>query len=372
MRNQLKILLITVFVSTCILAAVHSQPLVLTRFPYLQEMTSHSVVVAWRTNLPVQGELTVQARASLDARSTNIQETAEVQHHHLLIDHLSPNTDYQYQILNHGNPLTDWIRFKTFPEGGNAQFSFAVLGDSGTASVYQKQVAEQMAKHHPDFVLHTGDVIYHAKSDTDFDLKFFSIYRLLAEHVPFFPTLGNHDTAFHGGQPYLENFYLPQNSPGQGRYYSFTCAQAHFDALDSNEPIGPGSPQYAWFKQDLKNSKEPVKIVYFHHPPYSSGFHGSTLKIRKALAPLFKQFHVVLVFNGHDHDYERTIPMDGTTYIVTGGGGARLYPALESPWTAYTETVYDFVLCKINGKKIHCEAINNQGKIFDQDDVVGD
>lgn len=303
-----------------------------------------------------------------------IVETHATTHHAVLLTHLFSSGSYIYQVMGDGRPLSNRIEFKTLPEGNNAKFSFAVLGDSGTASDYQKRIAEQMANYHPDFFLHTGDVIYvnrnHASPDMEFQAKFFSIYGALIEHIPFFPVLGNHDTYWNNGEPYLENFYVPRQAPGYGRYYSFNVAQAHFDALDSNESLSPESPQYEWFKADLAKSHEPVKIVYFHHPVYSSGYHGSTLKIRQSLAPLFRQFHVTLVFNGHDHDYERTKPIQGTTYVVTGGGGAPLYPAAESSWTAHSETVYNFVLCRVNGGKLHLDAVNDSGRVFDRDDIA--
>lgn len=331
----------------------------ITRWPYLQEMTPHSVLIAWRTRTPMRGEVRVDAVSRTEQTSTT--------NHSVLIGGLDPSTRYSYRILGNGQMLTDSIQFKTFPEGTSARFSFAVFGDSGTASEAQKRIAAQITKRTPDFILHTGDVIYinkkHLSFETEFNDKFFSIYKMLVDHVPFFTSLGNHDVYLENGAPYLENFYVP------GRYYSFDCAQAHFDALDSNQSLDSGSAEYNWFKEDLAKSTAPIKIVFFHHPVYSSGYHGSTLNIRKSLKPLFKKYRVTLVLNGHDHDYERSKPMAGTTYVVTGGGGAPLYPAAESPWTVLSETVYNFVLVKVDGRSIHLEAINDSGRTFDQDDI---
>jgi len=57
--------------------------------------------------------------------------------------------------------------------------------------------------------------------------------------------------------------------------------------------------------------------------------------VQDALVPLFEQYGVDMVFNGHDHHYERTCPIragqcssaqeGGVVYYVTGGGGAPLY-----------------------------------------------
>ncbi len=355
-----------------------SSPSLITRYPYLQNMTSHSVLIAWRTLRPVVGGVDLSAISPdthlqkgrfYEPTGIRTQEPRASTHHAILLSHLLPATTYRYQIDADSQALTGWIKFKTFPEGSDASFSFAVVGDSGTGNSYQKKIAHEMYLVHPDFVIHTGDVIYGGKDDADFDSKFFSIYRASVERIPWFLSLGNHDAALDHGIPYLRNFYLPQNSPGKGRYYSFDCAQGHFVALDSNESMSPESEQYRWLKEDLKHSMAPFKVIFFHHPLYSTGFHGSSTRLREVLEPLFRRYHVTLVLNGHDHDYERSVPIHGITYVVTGGGGGTLYPAMESSWTAHSELDYNFVYCEVSGTKVHLRATNEDGKIFDEADV---
>jgi predicted phosphodiesterase len=341
----------------------------LARLPYLQSMTATSVLIAWRTSQSQIGE--IEYKLHRWQKIFKVIEKKEGKIHAITLYHLQPNTTYWYRVLNgkSGTPLTGWIWFKTFPLSPNASFTFGVLGDSGNGSSYQKEVAHQLFLHHPDLVIHTGDVIYDGSSDADFDKKFFSIYGKLAETTPFFPSIGNNDWAWDHAKPYLENFYLPQNSPGKGRYYSFNCGGVHFVALNSNEPLEKGSTQYNWLLQDLKKNKRRGIVVYFHHPIYSSGHHGSTLWLRRSLEPLFVHFHVALVFNGHDHDYERTIPIHGVTYIVTGGGGGILYPVGSSAFTAFSATVHHFVFCQVKNNGIDFEAIDDKGKIIDHDQI---
>jgi len=326
-------------------------------------MTSHSVVIAWRTFEPDNSEV-VFARGS-EQTAMEPPENPTSMYHAVHLQNLSSGTVYRYQIQNAGKPLTPWISFKTFPESATAPFSFVALGDSGTASTDQKEIAARITQVHPDLVIHTGDVIYGGKSDADFDQKFFSIYRNLLREIPFFLTLGNHDVDVHNGEPYLQNFYLPQNSPDKGRYYSFDCGEAHFISLNSNASFDHKSLQYQWLKNDLAGTKKPLKIVFFHHPLYSSGYHGSSMRWREDLKPLFEKDQVTLVFNGHDHDYERTKPIHGITYVVTGGGGAPLYPALGSSWTADTQTTYNFVYVQVFRNAIHLETIDESGNILD-------
>ena len=80
--------------------------------------------------------------------------------------------------------------------------------------------------------------------------------------------------------------------------------------------------QIQWVEQELKASSSDWKIVVFHHPLYSSGErHGSDLRLREVLEPLFLKYNVSVVLNGHDHFYERVKPQKGIQYFVVGSGG---------------------------------------------------
>jgi hypothetical protein len=74
---------------------------------------------------------------------------------------------------------------------------------------------------------------------------------------------------------------------------------------------------------------------------------------------------VDLVFSGHDHDYERTVPIGGVIYVVSGGGGKDLYEAGRSEWTAFSRSVRHAVLVRIDGRSLSLEAIEPDGAVFD-------
>ena len=98
-------------------------------------------------------------------------------------------------------------------------------------------------------------------------------------------------------------------------------------ALDSDpsEPDGTtaDSVQAHWLEARLKASVAPWRVVYFHHPPYSSGPHGGELDCLNMRWP-FKEWGASIVYSGHDHTYER-LDLDGFPYIVNGVGGRELY-----------------------------------------------
>ena len=106
--------------------------------------------------------------------------------------------------------------------------------------------------------------------------------------------------------------------------------------------------------------------MFFHQPPYSSGAHGSTTDMQTTLVPLFEQYDVDLVLNGHDHNYERFDKINGVQYIVTGGGGNSLYPiGTELSESAYFLSENHFVGLTISNDELQIEAIDEDGFVFD-------
>lgn len=205
---------------------------------------------------------------------------------------------------------------------------FAVIGDYGVAGEYMAAVAELVISWRPDIILTVGDNNYPdgeaATIDENIGQYFHDyIYPYTGEYGEgavqnrFFPTLGNHDWNTLSAQPYLDYFTLPGNE----RYYDFVWGPVHFFAIDSDsrEPdrIGRSSTQAAWLQAALAASTAQWKIVYMHHPPYSSALHGS----EAALQWPFQEWGANAVISGHDHVYERIL-IDGFPYFVNGLGGS--------------------------------------------------
>lgn len=214
---------------------------------------------------------------------------------------------------------------------------FAVIGDFGWAGPAEAAVAKLVEGWHPDFVITVGDNNYPAGEaatiDENIGQYFHSFVAPYAgkygpgapDRNRFFPSLGNHDLQTGAGAPYLEYFTLPGNE----RYYDLAWGNVHLFALDSDpsEPDGvtADSAQATWLRARLATAAEPFRIVYMHHPPYSSGPHGSNGYMQWP----FREWGVDLVLSGHDHDYER-LQVDGEVYIVCGLGGAPEYTFASS------------------------------------------
>jgi hypothetical protein len=214
----------------------------------------------------------------------------------------------------------------------NGTFRFAVIGDYGWDNPNEDKVADLVKTWDPAFVLTMGDNNYDVGSATTIDPnigKHYSqfigsyqgIYGPGASQNRFFPSLGNHDWATAGAQPYLNYFALPGNE----RYYDYVKGPVHFFALDSDpsEPDGRSSTsrQAQWLQSALAASTSQYNVVYMHHSPYSS---SSTHGPDPVMQWPFKQWGADIVLTGHDHTYERLF-VDGLTYTVNGIGGRSLY-----------------------------------------------
>jgi predicted phosphodiesterase len=336
------------------------------RNPYVQNVSTTSAVIAWASDEPnagfvEYGETPQLGRREFDARIGK--------RHAVTLSDLSPGSTYHYRVTGVGGTSVT-ASFRTAPTGDDSRFTFAVIGDSGHGGKNQLAIARLLERLEPDLILHTGDVIYPSGEDRHYDPRFFMPYRDIIKGVPVFPVLGNHDVEKDNGAAYLKNFYLPSNDPqNTGRYYSFDWGNAHFVALDSElyyeDGGGSHKEQKAWLERDLSVTHRPWKFVFFHRPIYSSSEHGSDEKVRKDLEPILRRHGVDLVFSGHDHNYERTVPIHGVIYIVTGGGGRNLYEAGRSEWTAFSKSTHHAVLTHINGEHLSLKAVEPDGTIVD-------
>ncbi len=333
----------------------------LTRGPYLQSVTTTSAIVVWRTDVP--GSSRIDYGVEDYTYSIDLPDPAT--EHVITLTDLITGTEVLYRVSTDSVELASGS-FRTAP-GPDRPFSFTVIGDSGIGSKEQYAVADRMVTLDPQLVLHTGDVVYPDGQADGYDPFFFRPYQALARRAPIFPSLGNHDYHSQRAQPYLDAFYLPHNNLADTeRYYSFDWGNAHFTALDFN--TGPDPDQIAWLKDDLSSTDKPWKFVFYHQAIYSSGPHGYESWVeakRQLLAPIFEQNKVDIVFNGHDHDYERTLPINGVLYIVSGGGGGPLYQVNPQPFSAYAETTYHTVFVTIDGCALTLQAIKPDGMIFD-------
>lgn len=213
---------------------------------------------------------------------------------------------------------------------------FAAIGDFGSNSTAERRVADMVKSWKPDFIISLGDNSYDNPSG---DFMATDVGKYYGEYVTsdlatnrFWPCLGNHDVEGpNHGKNYMKYFTLPP-TPGQERYYEFAHGPVRFFVLNSaTEPDGRRftTAQGKWLKGALSSAKEPIKLVYFHHAPFSSGDeHGSN----ELMWWPFKDWGATAVLAGHEHHYEHVVKR-GVHYFTNGLGGAGPYLKWKKPVT---------------------------------------
>lgn len=218
------------------------------------------------------------------------------------------------------------------PGGGDPITRFAALGDFGSNTVEEENVATMLATQSPDFIVTAGDNRYDSFT---FQQTVGDYYGSFLPPVSggtsptnrFFPAPGNHDYTDGGGiSEYLAYFDLPgagvtsTNTSGNERYYDVIEGHIHFFMIDSEEAINNPADlatQQAWLQTQMSASTSPWQIVVVHHAPYSSGSrHGSNPTMQWNYA----DWGADAVLAGHDHTYER-ISRNGIPYFVNGLAG---------------------------------------------------
>jgi len=259
------------------------------------------------------------------------------------------------------SPLSTPVKVNLPVSDGSVRF--VAIGDTGTGTEQQQQLADVMVRYREvfpfEFVLMMGDNMYGGEKPADFKTKFEDVYRkLLDGKVKFYATLGNHDES-------NQRFYAHFNMNGE-EYYRLKKGDVSFYCLNSNYM---DKRQVKWLEEELSKDTAEWKIAFFHHPPYSSGGkHGSSSGLRQIVEPIFLKHGVNAVFAGHEHFYERLKPQKGIYYFISGAGG-KLRPGDVKKGSPLTEKAYDrdmsFMLIEIVEDKLHFQVISRTGEEVD-------
>ncbi|HID56519.1 TPA: metallophosphoesterase family protein, partial [Candidatus Poribacteria bacterium] len=333
--------------------------------PYLCDVTETSVVICWETDRPTKSavEYADEARylASGGRYDRRVENRDKVELHAVPLQGLKPSTLYHYRVISGDDPSED----NTFHTAvtWREPFTVIVYGDCRTDQNAHRSVVERIIEHKPDLVLNTGDMVSDGRVSSQWD-TFFDVAGELMRNLPYYPVLGNHER---NAQNYYDLFHLPKGGGWEEeQWYSFDYGNAHFICLDSNFRFS--ADQTMWLGKDLARAapKSEWIFVLFHHPPFSSGRHGGAAETMTGWIDLFEKYEVDIIFSGHDHTYERSFH-NGIWYIVTGGGGAPLYPVNfnPNPHQVYAESAYHFCKLKIEGTGIYFEMIRADGSVGD-------
>ena len=321
--------------------------------------------------------------------------------HEVHVCGLDPSTVYYYKVGGMGT----WSavhEVATGPVVGSSDpIRFAVTGDSRNEAIVFAEIQRRLRDEAVDFQIFTGDAVEFGFNQADWDAWFAAefdgirVEDALADSV-LMPSVGNHDGL---ADNYVLQFALPQEeSPleqgGGEQWYAFDYGGAHIVVLDTSTPneLVEG-PQAEWLEADLAavdRAVTPWVFALHHYATYScSHRHGSQIDIRAAWQPSYDRHGVDVVFTGHDHNYERSLPIrgldamgegvvavsgpdgepvdeSGTVYVVSGGSGAPLYGIdADCYHTRAAESTHNYVVVELDGRTLRYAAYRLDGTLLD-------
>jgi hypothetical protein len=246
---------------------------------------------------------------------------------------------------------------------------FVAFGDFGGGPA-QGAVAAGMLQwvrdgHRVDALVTTGDNVYDFGEPRLFEADLVAPYRALqASGRPLWATLGNHDEAAGHGAQQLAFLHLPALP------FVKTLPGVRFLFLDANHP---DDSQAWWLADQLAAPAPPLfTVAVFHQPVFSCGLHGRTPEVITHWYPALNSGKVSLVLNGHDHEYQRFLTAEGTTFIVTGGGGRELYPLIpgcDAPEMRAGVVKNHFTGIEVYSDRMAVTAVATDGSVIDRVDI---
>jgi predicted phosphodiesterase len=237
-------------------------------------------------------------------------------------------------------PATDTPVPTETPSAAALEFTFAACGDSRNDPAVYKRVLDAVAASGAEFLIHTGDLV---NKGTEAQWQVHK-QAMAGFGLPFYPVPGNHD----GLDGSLEGYLARSGAPAA--HYAFDYGPVHFTLADSHNG-GISAAELAWLREDLSATRQPVKMVVLHHPPFDpDGTDHIMAYGRQNFMALMAELEVDYVFAGHIHAYARG-ERDGVTYLITGGAGAPLY-AGDHP-----HAVHHYLRVTVRGEEVSIEMV---------------
>jgi hypothetical protein len=297
------------------------------RGPLVQRVTGDSAIISFQTDLPVTAAVEYGPTAERGHQVRSCGGGLAV-HHEIALTGLEPGKAVHYRVIA-GTEVGPSLAFATAPRAGDP-VRFVVYGDVRGGHTVHGKIAQAVLTEAPDFVLTTGDLVLRGSDLGDWQ-RFFAVAGELLARVPVYPAAGNHDIGLAGDEErrmgeLFTLWPLPPGRPSWAHWYSFDVADIHLVMLDSNAYDQPA--QLDWLKADLAAARKKGARWIFaavHDGAYSRGSHGGNKLAAQEYAPVLARHGVAVLFSGHDHIYNRG-EHKGLRWVVTGGGGAPLYP----------------------------------------------
>lgn len=352
--------------------------------------------VTWRTDASVQegfAEIAIaDAAPTFIHKATRMKadmekldtENGEKYYHSVNFNNLKPNTLYAYRV-GKDEHWSEWFHFRTAGKG-NAPFSFIYFGDAqnNVLSLWSRAIRSAYTEApRAKFMIHAGDLINSANSDTEWR-EWFDAGDWIHAMVPGIPTPGNHEYKKGLNGRTLSKFWRPQFTlPENGlsgleeSVYYLDYQNIRIISLNSNVRQ---EEQVSWLDQTLKNNPQKWTVVTYHHPIYSSGKDRDNEELRGLWKPVFDKHRVDIALQGHDHSYARGRNMpsginvqdeNGGTMYVVSVSGPKMYKISQTRWMdRAAQNTQLFQVITIDNDTLRYKAITVTGQMYDAFDLV--
>ncbi len=330
----------------------------------------------------------VQLTATTELLESNL---GPAHYHSVSFESLEPSTVYAYRVGD-GVNWSEWIHFTTASNEA-APFTFVYFGDAqNDVKSHWSRVVREAYSDAPRaaFMLHAGDLINNAHNDGQWGEWYYAashIHRM----IPCIATPGNHEYAASEGvvgtlggrvlsDHWRPQFAFPENGPEglEETAYWIDYQGVRIVSLNSN---ALQNEQVAWLRDVLGDNPNTWTIITFHHPIYSSGAGRDNAALRELWQPIFDEFRVDLVLQGHDHTYARSGLMEfeenvatgvtaqsdngGTVYVVSVSG-PKMYDLDREPFMRRAaENTQLYQVIHVDGDELRYEARTAIGTLYD-------
>ena len=382
------------------------------------EDPSESRAVTWRTDTSIKNAYAEIAEATVNSNFvTNSKKymaktetfdlglykgnkSLKVHYHSVAFNHLKPNKIYVYRVGDGKSHWSEWIQFKT-AKNEYAPTKFVYFGDAQNDVLsHWSRVIRMAYQNAPDasFVIHAGDLINNAHKDYEW-AQWFKSGGFIHSQWTAIPVVGNHEfiPLNRGDEKKLAIQWKPQftlpiekelDEKLHETVYTVDYQDIRIIVLNSN---GMLKEQTQYVEQQLKKSTAKWNIITCHHSVFSPAEGRDFEYARKKWKPLFDEFNVDLVLNGHDHTYARGhVPTISTTkgsknlgtIYVTSVSGPKQYPLDREQIKRYSKEGYQldksaeqtqfFQVITIENNKLIYVAYNALGEEYDRAVIIKD
>jgi len=187
-------------------------------------------------------------------------------------------------------------------------------------------VTSSILSRHPDLnVLALGDLAYKRGEPVAFSDCYDPYWGQARDRT--WPVPGNHEYQSVGAYGYFD-YWGERAGPDRAGYYALQAGNWTILSLNSEIDASEDSDQALWIDSVVTKNPDACIGAFFHKPAFSAVERNNS-ENSKLLFARVAEVGAVFVLNGHNHFFERSVPLDakglpspdGTTIFVAGAGG---------------------------------------------------